>query len=365
MAADPIPVVEVRGTHRQVGQQIGEALKPAVQHMTSGLREALPAGVSWDRMMRQAQLFLAHSRSVYPQYVEELEGIAEAAAAPFESVFLSICEELWEKGMWRGRIKGCTDMAARGRATVNGATLLAHTNDLSPEAEKNLVILKVQVGDEPQFLGVSSDGVGYSAGFNAAGISMTGNEVTSNDVRVGVPRLLVVRAILAARRLEEAMDACLLPQRASSYNNIIGDAWGEIYSMEGSATDCEPIYIKKDILAHANHYLSAPMRRFEDDRNDIGGSTIRYHRALRLLRENFGQLSPELFQRLLADHANYPASICKHAGESVTAFSIIIDLNALRAWIGRGRPCETRYIEHRLDPWKAPADWPTPAPPTP
>ena len=27
MAADPIPVVEVRGTHRQVGQQIGEVTK--------------------------------------------------------------------------------------------------------------------------------------------------------------------------------------------------------------------------------------------------------------------------------------------------------------------------------------------------
>ena len=40
----------------------------------------------------------------------------------------------------------------------------------------------------------------------------------------------------------------------------------------------------------------------------------------------------------------------------VGAFSIIIDLNALRAWIGRGRPCETRYIEHGLDQWEAPAD---------
>jgi isopenicillin-N N-acyltransferase-like protein len=328
--------------------------------MIGGLQEALPVGVSWEGMMEKTRLCLVHSRNVYPQYVEELQGIAEAAAVPFESVFLSICEELWEKGMWRGRIKGCTDMAARGRATVNGATLLAHTDDLGPESEDDLVILKVQAGDEPQFLGVSVGGIGYSAGFNAAGISMTGNEVTSNDVRPGVPRLLLVRAILAARRLGEAMDACLLPQRASNYNNIIGDAWGEVYSMEGSATDCEPIYIQEDILAHANHYISAPMRRFEDDRNDIGGSTIRHYRALRLLRENFGALSPELFQRLLADHANYPASICKHAGESVTAFSIIIDLNALKAWIGRGRPCETRYLEYRLDPWVAPADWPTP-----
>lgn len=357
MATDSIPVIQVSGTHRQVGQEIGARMKPQLQRIVAQMREGLPPGISWEDMLQKGRLCLTHSRAIYSQFVEELEGIAEEAELPFQEVFLGMCEELWEPAMWH-RTKGCTDFAARGRATADGSTLLAHTNDLGPEAEKDLVILKVQAGDEPEFLGVSVGGLGISAGFNAAGISLTGNEVSSNDVRPGVPRLLVVRAILAARRLGEAMDACLLPQRASSYNNIIADADGEVYSMEGSATDCEPIYIEGDILAHANHYVSSPMRRFGADRNDIGGSVIRYHRAMRLLRENYGQLSPEVFQRLLADHANYPASICKHAGESVTVFSIIINLNELRALVGRGFPCQATYIEHTLDPWIPPEDWP-------
>lgn len=354
MMANPIPLVEVRGSHRQVGQQIGERMRPVLHRMLSRMREGLPANVSWEDMLMQGQSYLTPSRAVYPQYVEELEGVAEGAGLPFEEVFLGVCEELWEPVVWRG---GCTDFAARGRATADGSTLLAHTNDLAPEVEEDLVILKVQAGDEPEFLGVSVGGLGYSAGFNAAGISMTGNEVSCNDIRPGVPRLLIVRAILAARRLEEAMDACLLPQRASNYNNVIGDASGEVYSMEGSATDCEPIYIEEDILAHANHYVSLPMRRFEADRNDISGSVIRHNRALRLLRENYGQLSPELFQKLLTDHVNYPASICKHGLESVTVFSIIINLNELRAWIGRGRPCQTTYYEYTLDPRPPPNEW--------
>jgi len=360
-ATAPIPVITVSGTHRQVGQQIGEQMSPQLHRMVAQLRQDLPAGISWDAMLQRGRLCLAHSRAVYPQFVEELEGIAEGADLPFDEVFLEMCEELWETAAWQdgavGRSKGCTDFAARGRATVDGSTLLAHTNDLAPLAEQGLVILRVQAGDEPEFLGVSVGGLGYSAGFNAAGISMTGNAVSSNDVRPGVPRLLIVRAILAARRLGEAMDACLLPQRASNYNNIIADADGEIYSMEGSATDCEPIYAEGDVLAHANHYASLPMRRFEADRNDIGGSVIRHNRAMRLLRENYGQLSPALFRELLADHENYPSSICKHAGESVTVFSIIIDLNQLRAWIGRGRPCQTTYTEHVLEAWRPPAEW--------
>lgn len=354
MPAQPIPMLTVKGTHRQVGQQIGEARKSYLQRILRQIRQDLPPGVTWADMLRQGRLYLDHSRSVYPQYVEEVEGIAEGAGLPLEEVFVELCEELWEKPAWRG----CTDLLARGRATADGSTLVAHTNDLNPDVEQDLLLLNVQVADEPQSLGISVGGLGYSAGFNAAGISMTGNQVSCNDIRPGVPRLLSVRAILAARRLEEAMAACLVPRRASNYNNVIADAYGEVYSMEGSATDCEPLYIEGDILAHANHYVSVPMRRFEADRNDIAGSVIRHNRAWRLLRENAGRLTPELFQSLLADHANYPGSICKHGWDSVTVFSLIIRLEDRCAWIGWGRPCQTTYYEYTLDPWIPPDDWP-------
>jgi len=365
MAATPIPLIEVSGTHREVGQQIGERMRPNLRRVLTRLRENLPPGVTWQDMLLKGWLCLAHSRAAYPHFVEELEGIAEAADLPFEEVFLAICEELWEPTAWHAGVptlaRGCTDFAARGQATVDGAPLIAHTNDLDPEAEEDLVILKVKAWNEPEFIGMSVAGLGFSAGFNAAGISMTGNAVSCSDIRPGVPRLLIARAILASRRLGEAMDACLLPLRASNYNNVIGDANGEIYSMEGSATDCESIYIDENgenVMVHANHYVSFPMRRFEANRNYIGGSILRHNRAMRLLRENYGRLSPTVFQELLADHANYPASICKHGGATVTVFSIIISPNTLRAWIGRGRPCQTTYYEYILEPWSLPSDWP-------
>jgi isopenicillin-N N-acyltransferase-like protein len=342
-----IPVIEAGGTHREVGLQIGEQCQPQIQAMLAQLREGLPAQATWEAMLDQSSLYLAHSRAVYPQYIEELQGIADGAETPFEEIFLAMCEELWEAAAWK---RGCTDMAARGHATLDGSTLIAHTNDLLPETEKYLVILKTQAVDEPEFLGVSVGGVGISAGFNDAKISLTGNQLNQNDIRPGVPRLLVVRAILASRHLSEAIDHCLLPQRASSYNNVIADASGEVYCMEGSATDCEPIYIEKDILAHANHYLSPAMRRFEAERNDLGNSILRYNRAMRLLREHYGRLTPELFQKLLADHASYPTSICMHGLETVTVFSIIIQVDQLQAWIGLGRACEAEFIEYKLEP---------------
>lgn len=348
MSNNPIPLVEARGTHREVGRQIGEQCKPHIVNLLSHLRGDLPSNVTWEAMRDQSKVYLEYSRAVYPRYVEELEGIAEGAGVSFDEVFLSMCEELWEPALWG---KGCTDMAARGRATLDGSTLIAHTNDLSAEFETGLVILKVQAGDEPEFLAVSPGGIGISAGFSAARISLTGNQLDSNDVRPGVPRLLMVRAILGSRTLSEAMSHCLLPERASNYNNVIADGSGEVYSMEGSATDCEAIYIKEDVMAHANHYVSPAMRRFELDRSAIASSVIRYNRAEYLLRENFGKLTPELFKKLLADHAGYPTSICSHS-RSVTVFSIIIQLETLRAWIGRGFACETEYVEYQLEPYQ-------------
>ncbi len=345
-----ILMIEARGKHREVGGQIGQGCRAQIHGMLANLRADLPNGITWAEMLRESNRYLEFSREVYPQYIDELEGIAEGADAPFDEIFLSMCEELWESAAWK---RGCTDMAARGRATVDGTTLVAHTNDLLPGAEENLVLLKVQAGDEPEFLGISSGGIAISAGFNTAGISLTGNQLDNNDIRPGVPRLLGVRAILACTHLSQAMDHCLLPGRASSYNNVLADANGEVYCMEGSATDCEPIYIENDYMAHTNHYLSPAMRGFEADRNSLSNSVLRYNRAMRLLKDNCGQLTPELFQTLLADHAGYPTSICKHGLETVTVFSIIIHVEGLRAWIGRGRACETEYVEYRLSPYQS------------
>ena len=60
----------------------------------------------------------------------------------------------------------------------------------------------------------------------------------------------------------------------------------------------------------------------------------------------------ETAKKLLADHAGYPTSICKHGLETVTVFSIIVQVENLRAWIGRGRACETEYVEYQLEPYR-------------
>lgn len=94
MPNNPIPVIEARGSHREVGREIGRQCAKGMQARFASRRDRLPVGATWEQMLEQSQLYLASSRDMYPQYLEELEGIAEGAQVPFEDVFLSMCEEL-------------------------------------------------------------------------------------------------------------------------------------------------------------------------------------------------------------------------------------------------------------------------------
>src|SRR5258706_6490051 len=163
MMNNHIPMIEARGTHKEVGKQIGTQGKAQIQNMLTYLRENVPTGFTWKQMLNHSQDYLVPSRAVYPQYIEELEGIAEGAEVSFEDIFVSMCEELWEVPI----IQGCTDMAARGNATLDGTTLIAHTNDLFASAESRLVILKIQAGDEPEIIAVSPGGVAGSRRYKA------------------------------------------------------------------------------------------------------------------------------------------------------------------------------------------------------
>jgi isopenicillin-N N-acyltransferase-like protein len=190
--------------------------------------------------------------------------------------------------------------------------------------------------------------LGISVGYNSAGISLTGNQLNSNDMRPGVPRMLLVRKILAATTIGEAIDAAILKQRASNYNQVITDKNGEIYSIEGSATDYEPIYAVDGYLVHTNHYTSSWMRHFEYDPQQITASLVRYNRGMRLMKNNVGKITVDMLKSFLSDHVNYPKSICRHGSGVKTTFSVVINLDSLVMYLVRGNPCEAAYTEYNL-----------------
>jgi len=336
----PVRIIHVKGSHYEAGFQIGTQLKGDILRDVAEMKKS----PDWKKVRAEAELFLAYSKKYLPEYVTEIKGAADAVGVELEDLFPGLCEEIGDENY--RFTKECSDLIASNDVTADGSVLAAHNNDTSPSTQESVVIVHYQVDGEPEIVTVGYGGLGISVGYNSAGISLTGNQVDSNDMRVGVPRLLLVRKILAAKTLGEAIDAAILKERASNYNQLITDKSGEIYSIEGSATDYAPLYSTDGYLVHTNHYVAPWMRKFEFDPHGITSSIVRYNRGNRLLKKNLGEITVEKMKEFLSDHVNYPGSICRHGKGVKTTFSVIINLTTQTMLLARGNPCEVKYREY-------------------
>ena len=337
-----VRVVTVEGSHYEAGYQLGTELKANLRRSVKWMQEQ----DDWEKVRAEAQLFLQYSKQHVPEYVDEIRGAADAAGLELGDLFSTICEEIGDPNYRFTR--GCSDLIASDDVTRDGNVLVAHNNDTHASTEERVTIIHYRIDGEPEIVAVGYGGLGISVGYNSAGISLTGNQLDSNDMRPGVPRMLLVRKILAAKTIVEAIDAAVIQPRASNYNQVISDSNGEIYSIEGSATDYEPLYAEDGYHVHTNHYTSLPMRHFEADRQWIASSIVRYNRGRRLLKGNLGKITVQTMMEALSDHVGHPRSICRHGTGVKTTFSVVIDLSSLTMYLAWGNPCEEEYAEYTL-----------------
>lgn len=336
MTPPPIPLIRVEGSHIEVGRQIGVAAANELRRLAGGL------AFDTELVARYRAVTVEH----LPWIVEELDGAAESAGVDPLAVFAASVEELAPAEA----PTGCSDIVVTGARTADGHLLVGHTNDLYAEDEAGIVAIEWRVPGEPVVFTLGS-GPWISVGWNDAGLSVTGNEVSPNDERVGIPRLLQIRDVVARRTLEDAIVACLQPARASAYNWVLAHADGSAANVEASATSAGTDEPGEDgFLVHTNHYAREDMLAFER-RDDPGDSCTRLGRA-RELADGRGFTVGSLW-KALADHDNAPDSICRH-GEGgpktvKTVFWCVTDVTAGEITYGRGNPCDSAAQVYRFE----------------
>ena len=334
MTPPQIPLVRAHGTHAEAGRQVGEATSAVIRSSVSGTH-ADPALVERYRAVTFEHL---------PWIVEELDGVAAGAGVEPLGLFAASIEELAAAAA----PTGCSDLVVTGARTADGHLLVAHTNDLYAEDERDVVAVEWRVPGEPV---VFTLGIGpwISVGWNEAGLSITGNELTPNDERVGIPRLLQMRDALTRRTLADAVEAVLHPSRASSYNWVFAHPAEGVLNVEGSATSSADDRPDADgILAHTNHYANEDMQRFESS-DHVAGSCLRLERARELGRG--GPFTVDTLRGALADHENAPDSICRHGDapkDVKTVFWCVADVTAGEIAYGRGNPCDSEHQVYRF-----------------
>ena len=354
----PPPLIQVAGTHAEMGKQIGEACRGAVQHSVENARKLLDQAYSeleltWDGAKIQARKYLPFIQERYPQYVDELDGIAKGANVPSDELLVvNVMEAVTMDAL---HLMRCTSMAVNDERTADGHVLAAHSEDWVPDDESDVFVIQAKPKNEPPYLSMTYGSLIANVGFNAYGIAQLINTVYPNDSRIGIPRLFVSRAVLAAKTPTDAIDRAIIPHRAAGYNHLIVHESGESYSVEVSARRFSIIYNTDGYMAHTNHYLSPSMQEIENDPEELTSSRVRYFRALRLLNQSKVHTIKSL-QNIQKDHVNYPSSICKHdivEGKLIdrekTISALVIDLTSREMHITWGNPCMNAYHTYHLD----------------
>jgi hypothetical protein len=323
-----IPLLRVSGSHREVGTQLGLALRDTIRR---GLAEPTPPD---EIVARCRQATIEH----FPWVVEELDAAADAAGVDRLAFFGSMIEELQQAPATAGR---CTDLVAR---SAEGHMLVAHNNDESSHSLDDVVAIEWRVDGQPRQFTLGM-GMWLSVGWNETGLWVGGNELTPNDERPGIPRLLQMRSVLACRTIDEAIDCVLHPARASSYNWVFATPERAV-NVEASATAAVSRELEPGgTLVHTNHYLEAEMLPFEGDVEYAKHSAIRCERAQALAAEP----QPPTLERLreiLSDHESEPDALCRHSGKIQTLFWCVADLTAGAITYGLGNPCESEAQEY-------------------
>lgn len=354
----PPPLIEVAGTHREMGHQMGEARRAQIQHSIADAHVLIEQSydqleLTWDGARIQARKYLPFVEERYVQYVDEMRGIAEGANVEFDDIVaLNVMEAMTTDALHLTR---CTTIAVNEQRTADGHVLAAHNEDWIPEDEDDVFVVSAKPKNEPPFLAMTYGGLLPNVGFNAFGIAQLIDSVYPEDSRIGIPRLVVARGVLAARRISGAIGRALVPHRAAGYNHLLIHESGEMYSIEVSARRFEILHGTDGYIVHTNHYLAPNMKEIESDPEELISSRVRYFRANRLLRQNSAH-SIKTLQAIQKDHVNHPNSICNHATEwtdpldrEKTINGMVIDLTAREMHICWGNPCMNAFHTYHLN----------------
>jgi isopenicillin-N N-acyltransferase-like protein len=355
----PFPHVRVHGSARQRGRQLGEQAGDRV-HRSIGIYKGVflhYAGWGWSQVVAHAAQYRPAIRQYAPRYLEEIEGIAEGAAVDAEDVLaINVRTEIMFAAVARKAAQGCTSFVALPEATASRHTLVGQNWDWKPAMSESVIVLEAEQEDGPDFVTVVEAGLLAKVGMNSAGIGLTTNSLVTDLDRgePGIPYHIVLRGILDAETMSDALGAVNRLPRASSANYLIAHRDGTAITIEAAPGDHSHVYTafpgEDGLLAHTNHFACDRFTLKDVSLWDGPDSPFRWDRMWRFLRASRGDLTPERLQAYLADHVNFPSGICSHPDPRIdppdryaTVASIIMDLDTKTMWLADGKPCETPF----------------------
>ena len=370
---DPIPRVRVEGTGFDRGRQYGAQARARIRRSVQAYQQVFAhyAGWDWPTVRRAAAGFEAPIAGFRASYLEEMRGIADGAGLDLADVLaINVRTEVMFAAKARqaplaGRARPAPPAGPQPPAECSAfavvqdqpaATLIGQNWDWLLHSAETLVLLEVTQDDGPDFVTVVEAGLLAKTGMNAAGLGLVTNAlVTDADVGApGLPYHVLLRAVLDCATVTDALMMLQAGERSSSANYLIAHSSGAALDVEaapGDFTRLYALYPDHGLLLHTNHFLSPGLHPVDLSLWAMPSSAVRLQR-LRAFGAGGRHRTLDGFRGLLADHADYPYSVCAHPEPGVhpceqgaTIASVLMDLTVGRMWMAAGHPCQARYTD--------------------
>jgi len=336
-------IIKARGTHFEIGAQIGEYLAGGLPEVIAGNEELRHKFLPFHRTAAGQALYerlLDLNGTLYPDYIEEIKGMAEGGGVPFDIMFVSSM-----RGEYRAYVEAAQKTDDKGCGTYSALdetkAFFAHNEDGRKVFRGNLYLLQAEPAGKPSFTALiyPSFICGNGIGFNSEGICYAINHVRPQNVREGVGRPFIARSLLEAASIDDAVGRVTVPDRASGFNYTIGSVRERrIVNVEVSPDKHFVLEIKgRDY--HANYYneLRGEVAQDHDD------TSIERIKRIRELEVEKMPETPKDVLMMLSDrkHPDYP--VHRHATAKdpfTTLATVLFDLDAGTLEIYRTRPSE-------------------------
>lgn len=350
------PYYQFRGTHRQIGQQYGEACADLIHKHVDLARERIQSKnrASNSEIEAIASTYRTYVMKYAENFDQEIIGISEGANITVgEAYLIQIRAEINRQIISRSE---CTTFAISAEATADGSPLIGQNADLPSFYSDLGIVAEFIPNNEPASLMLTPAGQISYIGLNNLGLGVCANFLTCEGWQTGFPRYMLSRLALTKGSVQEGIQLIRSVQRASSRNLIMLDQHGGIVDFENTPTKDALIRPTNGILAHSNHYISPEL--LEEERLsgiELKNSQIRLERIQTLLNGNHGKLNAALMQDILRDRGNYPHCICQMPGDEnvqspgdqgadiITFASIIAEPAKGQMWVAMGPPNQYEY----------------------
>lgn len=348
------------GTRYEIGLQVGTELRDVIplvidqifdyelalcERWTSGTDAPPIPHFSRDEIFRKTREFLPLFEQYCPLMLVELKGIAKGAGISFEEALL-----LQIRGEVIYAAAGaCTAFVFSRDVTRTGEIIIGQNWDYPIDREL-MVVLHLIPEDSPAQLMMTFAGLTSYMGINAAGIGNFANALPWGWGEVGIPHYPFKWRVLRQVDLSGIRRVTEETKTVQPGNYVFCDGSGEIADVELTPEGCVWLDDSEGFFVHTNHFLGEPFASRPELSPFLEDSIPRYHRFRELVTTYLGQIDVSLLKRLLSDHSNYPASICRH--EEVpglrTSASLIAEPQRGLLHVCAGNPCEFGYVTYSL-----------------